>query len=125
MTTKISDSELEVMHILWREARPMPFAEIRAELETKTGWKKTTIQTLILRLRDKGIINAQNSYAILYSPNIAQDEYVKSEGKTIINKLFGGSAKSLVAALCRDGQLNENDIDELKALFKVEGGDKQ
>jgi len=125
MPAKISDSELEVMQILWREARPLPFAEIRAELETKTGWKKTTIQTLIQRLRDKGAISAQNSYAILYSPQIAQEEYIKSEGKTIVNKLFGGSAKNLVAALCRDGQLNENDIDELKALFKVEGGDNQ
>jgi len=101
----------------------MPFAEIRAELESKTDWKKSTIQTLVLRLRDKGIISARNTYVTLYSPNISQEEYIKSEGKTIIDKLFGGSAKNLVAALCRDGQLDENDIDDLKAYFKVERGD--
>lgn len=123
MNIRISDSELEVMRILWREGRPMPFAEIRAELESKTDWKKSTIQTLVLRLRDKGIISARNTYVTLYSPNISQEEYIKSEGKTIIDKLFGGSAKNLVAALCRDGQLDENDIDDLKAYFKVERGD--
>ncbi|MCL2379133.1 MAG: BlaI/MecI/CopY family transcriptional regulator [Defluviitaleaceae bacterium] len=123
MNMRISDSELEVMRILWREGRAMPFAEIRAELETKTGWKKTTIQTLILRLRDKGVITAHNNYVTLYSTNVTQDEFVKSEGKTIINKLFGGSAKNLVAALCRDGELDENDIDDLKAFFKMERSD--
>jgi len=121
MFAKISDSELEVMRILWREGRPMPFAEIRAELEEKINWKKSTIQTLVLRLRDKGVITAQNKYVTLYTPNITQEEHIQTEGQTFVDKLFDGSAKNLAAALCRSGQLNENDIDELKAFFKVEG----
>jgi len=123
MSGKIADAELEVMRILWREGRPMPFGEIRTELESKTGWKKSTINTLVLRLRDKGIISAQSNYVTMYSPNISQDEYVQSEGQTFINKVFDGSAKNLVAALCRNGQLDESDINELKAFFKVEGGE--
>jgi len=117
---KIADSELEVMRILWREERPMPFGEIRAELEDKTGWKKSTIQTLVLRLRDKGIITAHEKYVTMYSANISQEEYVQSEGQTFIDKVFDGSAKNLVAALCRSGKLDENDIDDLKTYFKVE-----
>lgn len=119
--TKISDAELAVMRILWRENRPMPFAEIRTALETNTGWKKSTIQTLILRLRDKGIISVHTTYVTMYSANITQEEYIQTEGQSLINKLFEGSAKNLVAALCRGGQLDEGDIDELKAYFKVEG----
>ena len=136
---KIADSEFEVMRILWREGRSMPFGEIRAELEDKIGWKKSTIQTLVLRLRDKGIITAHDKYVTMYSANVSQEEFVQSEGQTFIDKVFGGSAKNLVAALCRSGKLDENDIDELKAFFKVdhpqsivaarpcslEGGDKQ
>jgi BlaI family penicillinase repressor len=99
----------------------MPFGEIRAELEEKTGWKKSTIQTLVLRLRDKGIVTAHDKYVTLYSANISQEEYVQSEGQTFIDKLFDGSAKNLVAALCRSGKLDERDIDELKEIFKVEG----
>ena len=117
--TKIADSELEVMRILWREGRPMPFGEIRAELEEKTGWKKSTIQTLVLRLRDKGVITAHDKYVTMYSANVSQEEYVQTEGQTFLDKVFGGNAKNLVAALCRNGQLDENDIDELKTYFKV------
>ena len=122
---KIADSELEVMRILWREGRPMPFGEIRAELEEKTDWKKSTIQTLVLRLRDKGIITAHDKYVTMYSANVSQEEYVQSEGQTFIDKLFDGSAKNLVATLCRSGQLDENDIDELKEFFNVEGSDRR
>jgi len=121
---KIADSEFEVMRILWREGRPMPFAEIRTELQAKTNWKKSTIQTLVLRLRDKGIINTHTTYVTMYSANISQDEYVKAEGQTFIDKLFDGSAKNLVATLCKNGQLDEKDIDDLKSFFKVDGGDK-
>jgi len=122
---KIADSELEVMRILWREGRPMPFAEIRMELQAKTNWKKSTIQTLVLRLRDKGIINSHTTYVTMYSANISQDEYIKAEGQTFIDKLFDGSAKNLVATLCKNGQLDEKDIDDLKSFFKVEGSDKK
>jgi len=74
MAAKISDSELEVMRILWREGRPLSFAEIRKELESKTEWSKSTIQTLVVRLRDKNIISAQTHYVTLYSPNVTEQE---------------------------------------------------
>lgn len=119
MSMKIADSELEVMRILWREGRPMSFAEIRKELEGKTKWSKSTIQTLVVRLRDKGIISTRDHYVTLYSPNITEEEHVQTEGQNFIDKLFDGSAKKLVTALCQSGQLKEKDIDELKAFFKM------
>ena len=124
MTMKISDSELEVMRILWKENRPLSFTEIRTELERTTDWKKSTIQTLVVRLRDKGAIGTRSHYVTLYIPNISEEEYVRAAGQNFIDKLFGGSAMKLVSALCRDGQLDESDVDELKGFFKMEGGDE-
>jgi BlaI family penicillinase repressor len=121
---KISDAELEVMRILWREDRPLSFTEIRKELEEKTKWSKSTMQTLVIRLRDKGIIGTQSNYVTLYAPNISEQEYINSEGQSFLDKLFGGSAKNLVAALCRSGHLNEADINELKSYFKA-GGEEE
>ena len=119
MVTKIADSELEVMRILWQEGRPLSFAEIRTTLESKTDWKKSTIQTLLGRLRDKGVVSTHEHYVTLYSPNVSEAEYVKAEGQNFIDKLFDGSAMKLVAALCQNGQLDEDDVDELKAFFKM------
>ena len=119
--TKISDSELEVMRILWREGCALSFTEIRTQLEATTDWKKSTIQTLITRLKEKGVITAQEHYVTLYSPTISEEEHVQTEGQNFIDKLFGGSAKNLVAALCRGGKLDKNDVDELTTFFNMEG----
>ena len=124
MTTKIADSELEVMRILWHEGRPLSFAEIRTALESKTDWKKSTIQTLLGRLRDKGAVSTHEHYVTLYSPNLSEAEYVKTEGQYFLDKLFDGSAMKLVTTLCRSGQLDESDVDELKAFFQMEDDSK-
>jgi len=124
MVSKIADSELEVMLILWQEGRPLSFAEIRTALESKTDWKKSTIQTLLGRLRDKGIVSTHEHYVTLYSPNVSEADYIKTEGQNFLDKLFDGSAMKLVTALCQSGQLDENDVDELKAFFQMEDDSK-
>lgn len=123
MNAKISDSELEVMRFMWRENRPLSYAEIRKELERTTKWNKSTIQTLVVRLRDKGIISVQEHYVLLYTANVTEEEYIKAEGQSFIDKLFNGSAKQLVASLCKNGQLAKEDIDEMKSFFKMGGGE--
>jgi len=124
MNTKIADAELEIMRVLWSEGRALSFTEIRRAIEAKSDWKKSTIQTLLVRLREKGIVSTAFHHVTLYSPNITEEEYVKSEGQSFIDKLFDGSAMKLAAALCRNGQLRESDVDELKAYFKMGGDDK-
>ena len=121
MSTKIADSELEIMRVLWSEERPLSFAEIRTALEGKTNWSKSTIQTFLGRLRDKGAVSAQSHYVTLYSANVTEEEYLKEEGQHFIDKLFDGSAKNLVAALYKNGQLKDDDIEDLKAFFKMGG----
>ncbi len=124
MIPKISDSELEVMRILWREGRPLSFAEIRTELERNTKWSKSTIQTLVVRLREKGAVSSQTNYVTLYEPAVTEQEYILAEGKLFLEKLYKGNAKKLVASLCENGQLSESDIDELKQFFTMEDSKK-
>ena len=121
LAEKISEAELEVMKILWREANPAPFGYIRAELNTKMGWEKSTIATLLRRLQDKGAVSAQKQRIRLYFPNITSEEYVQAEEQSMIDKLYGGSVKNLVAALCSRGKLTKADIDDLKEFFQVGG----
>jgi BlaI family penicillinase repressor len=121
MNKAITDAELEVMRLLWREKRAMTSAEIKAELEQATKWNKSTIQTLILRLRDKGAVKPLDKYgAAQYIPLVSENQYIRLEVPAFLDRVFDGSAKKLVAALCKNGQLTEDDISELKDFFKVE-----
>ena len=69
---KISDAELEVMRILWREKQAVSFSDIRTELSNKMGWEKSTIATLIRRLQKKGAISIQDKEMHYYMPNITR-----------------------------------------------------
>ena len=119
LTVKISDAELEVMRILWREKQAVSFSDIRAELSDKTGWEKSTIATLLRRLQKKGAISIQEREIHYYMPNITKENYIMLKKKTLIDKLYEGSTKNFVAALCQNGELTEADIDELKMYFKM------
>lgn len=119
---KISDAELEVMKILWREERSVPFSDIRTELNSKMGWEKSTIATLLRRLLKKGAVSIQEKEIHYYTPNISKEVYTKFKERSWFDKLYEGSAKKFVAALCQSGELTEDDIDELKAYFRMEDG---
>ena len=123
-TNRITDAELEIMRILWREKRPVDYSFLRAELKELKGWEKTTISTLLKRLCDKGVVGVDRREVMYYTPVLAETEYMQTEEQAMLDKLYGGSAKSLVAALCRRGKLSVEDIDELRAFFSVEGGEQ-
>jgi len=121
MDKKISTAELEIMRLLWQTNRAMTIAELRDELMKTKDWKKTTIQTLVVRLRDKGIIELLDKYgAAQYVPCVTEDEYNLSEEKAVQERF--GSPKALAIAMVRNGSLTDADILELREYFKM-GGD--
>ena len=121
MPVKISKAELEVMKILWSEDQPVSFTDIRTKLQSTTKWKKSTINTLIRRLVDKKMISADKQRIMYYTANISQDEYMRAEEQALFDMLYEGSAKKFVAALCQNGKLSEEDLDELKEYFRLGG----
>lgn len=116
---KISDAELEVMRILWREKQAVSFSDIRTELSNEMGWEKSTIATLLRRLQKKGAVSIEEKEVHYYVPNITKEDYLMFKKKSLIDKLYDGSTKNFVAALCQNGELTEADIDELKTYFRM------
>lgn len=119
LAEKISNAEREVMEILWSREGPVSFSDIRVQLQGAMGWDKSTIHTLLRRLVDKGVLTARKEEAIYYTANVSRGEYQRQKERSLIDKLYDGSAKNFVAALCRRGELSEADIDELKSYFTV------
>jgi BlaI family penicillinase repressor len=126
MKPKITNCELDMMRIFWREKRPLTFTDLR-ELERTKGMKKSTVQTYMVRLRDKGAIEEVPGYdrrgdVARYAPAVTEQEYMMDESGSLLDKVFEGSAVKMVAALRRGGKLSDEDIAELQEFFKVEGG---
>jgi len=120
LAERISDSELEVMKLLWRAEDALSSAEIREELQKTMGWGATTIKTLISRLLGKEVISQEKRNVFYYRALISEKEYNSWATGRLINRLYRGSAKNLVAALVDSEGLSAEDIEELRAMFRVE-----
>ena len=115
---KITDSELEVMQVLWEAADALPISDIRRTLQARRGWGSTTIKTLVQRLCNKGAVAQEKRQVFFYRALISEKEYNDWATGDLIRRLYRGSAKDLVAALVRSDGLTAEDVDELRAMFR-------
>ena len=120
LAEKITASELEVMKLLWRAGDALPVTEIREQLQETRGWEPATIKTLIARLVTKGALRQEKRKVYYYSPLISEAAYNAWATGDLISRLYNGSARDLVAALVQTEGLTRADLDELRAMFKVE-----
>ena len=122
MPVQISDSELELMKIIWLEGGRALYARIMDALaETDRHWQKNTVITLLSRLVEKGLlrtnkIGRRNEYTAV----VNEADYQAAQTQTLLNKLYEGDAKGLVATLIQRGLLTAEDYAELKNFW--EGG---
>jgi BlaI family penicillinase repressor len=123
LAERIADSELEVMRVLWDAKTALPVAEIRKAICKKTGWEGSTAKTLLYRLQSKGVVAQEKREVYYYSPCVTEDEYNEYMTQTLIDKLYKGSAKNLVASFLSSKKLSDDDIAELQDMFR--GGKKK
>ena len=117
---KISDSELEVLKLLWQAGEALPVTEIRETLQRTKGWEATTVKTLVSRLVSKGALSQEKRNVYYYTPLISERDYNDWATHSLIRRLYNGSARELVAALVHSEGLTPEALDELRAMFKVE-----
>ena len=120
LAERISDSELDVMKVLWEAEDALPVTVIREKLQERKGWEATTVKTLVSRLLGKGVIAQEKRKVFFYSPLVTEAEYNKWATSNLIHRLYKGSAKNLIAALVQSDGLTEEDLAELREMFVVE-----
>lgn len=125
LAEKITDSELEVMRVLWEAEDALPLSDIRQALQQRRGWESTTIKTLIQRLCIKKVLEQEKRNVFYYRPLISQREYNTWATKNLVRKLYRGSAKKLVAALVQADELTTKDVEELQAMFREHYADEK
>lgn len=115
---KISESEMEIMNIIWKCGRGLSSKEIMEAIPEKQ-WKITTVLTLISRLADKGFLKSEkNGRGNIYYSTVSEKEYRKMCSKSFLNEFYEGSLKNFFAALYDDNEISDNDLEELKAILE-------
>ena len=117
LAERIADSELEVMRVLWDANSALPVAEIRKAICEKTGWEGSTAKTLLYRLQSKGVVAQERREVYYYSACVTEDEYNEYMTQALVDKLYKGSVKNMIASFMSSKKLSDEDISELQTMF--------
>lgn len=117
---RISESEKQIMQIIWMIDRPVTTAEILSKLPENKEWKQSTVITFLSRLMDKGVIRATRvGKANHYEPCLSEQEYKNYETKEFVKEVHKGSFFGLISSLCDSGDLTKKDIEKLMDKLKA------
>ena len=117
---RLPESELEIMQIIWRETAPVSRAVIEHTLNEKHPLAPTTILTLLTRLCDKGFLSQKKAGRTnVYEPLITEKDYLASESRLFLDRLFNGSVANFAVALCDSG-IKKEEVEELRRLLEKE-----
>lgn len=116
--SRITDAELEVMRALWAAGEPVTLSRLKGILTEGHGWSGDTTKTLLRRLCEKGAVEQEKREVYYYRPLVGQDQLGQYRTQRLIDKLYAGSAKAMVAALVEHEQLKPEDVDELRTFFQ-------
>jgi len=116
---KLSETEKELMEVIWECEPPVTSTELlRIFAGRGKEWKAQTISTFLSRLVDKGVLETtRHGRTNKYVPCISPKDYKLAEAQHVLDGLYEGSVKNLIAALYDGDKLTDEDIAELKQWF--------
>ncbi len=115
---KISDTEWEVMRIVWAH-HPITAADIIARLTAAdASWHPKTVRTLLARLVEKEALAYEAKGRVyIYQPVATEEDCVAAASGSFVERVFGGSLKPMLVHLIERRRLTREDLDELRALL--------
>ena len=112
--SSISDSEWEVMRIVWTLGETNT-KQILNELQAKKDWTDSTIKTLIRRLVQKGWLNTkQDGRRYIYTATVNQTEMMYNEAKTLLNRMCDMHKGEVILKLLEDFPVSKGDLMKMK-----------
>jgi predicted transcriptional regulator len=109
------------MNALWQRS-PLTANEVVEALAEKSGWSAATIKTMLNRLVAKRALRFRaEGKRYLYFPAVQRDACVRSETRSLVDRLFGGATAAMLAHFVEDARLSRKEIAELRRLLDEKG----
>lgn len=113
----ITEAEWELMKVLWKES-PLTANEICTAIQEYEDWKPKTIRTLLDRLTKKKVVAANKDLRVYtFTPLYSEHECQRAETKSFIERIYGGTTKSLLVQFIEDETLTKEELKELREML--------
>ena len=114
MSIKPTDSELEILNILWTKG-PSTVREIHEVLEKNKDAGYTTTLKLMQIMHDKGLLKRDvTNKSHVYTANVSQEKTQGQLVQRMIDNVFNGSASQLVMQALGNYKPNNDELNDIK-----------
>lgn len=112
----LGSTEIKILRYL-ADHHPITVGEVAEHVAQTTGQARTTVLTIMERLRRKGYLGRKRIDGVFrYSPRVAKSDLLRGLVQDFVNTTLGGSVSPFVTFLSESGPISEDDLDSLKRL---------
>jgi len=110
----LGDLQHAIMSVLWDRGEATS-SEVHEALRAERGLAYTTIATMLRKMEDKGIVaHRAEGRQFVYRPTVSEDQVRRSMVGELVERLFGGDPKALVAHLVSENEIDAGELSELR-----------
>jgi len=116
---KLTLGELQhaIMQVLWTRGEAT-VAEVHEALFDKRGLAPTTIATMLRKMEDKGVVaHRVEDRHFVYQATVSEDAVRSTMVSELLDRLFAGDPAALVSHLVADHDIDEAEVERLRALL--------
>lgn len=113
----LGETEMEVLQHVWNLGSAS-VAQVHEIINTERKTAYTTIMTVMKNLADKGYLDfTKEGVTYIYSAKKKPEDVRFSLMNGLMQKVFGGSALSMVKTLVNNKDISREELDELKKII--------
>lgn len=116
---QLSDSELDVMTLFWREGE-LSAPDVFERLDSDRRATYSSVKTIVDRLERKGALKRRDGRGrtVLYTAAVTRNRIRRPLVRAFIRRVFGDDLRPLFEQLVRDETLSDEELDYLEELVR-------
>jgi len=116
-SSPLTDAQREIMEIVW-ERGEVTVSEVRDALANRRQLARNTVQTMIVRLEEKGWLKHRvKGRAFIYSANRPRNVSLGAKVAQMVDRMFAGSPEEMVTALIQYRGLSPDEAQRIRAMI--------
>jgi len=116
---QLSNSEEQLMQILWKQEKALMKDLIEAYPEPKPA--TTTVATLLKRMQDKNFVDyIQKGRSREYFPMVRKKDYFSKHVNGLIKNFFNDSSSQFASFFTKETNLSKTELEELRKIIDQE-----
>lgn len=117
----ITDAELEIMQVLWKN-KECDLNKIIEELNSKEDKNRNTIKTLLRRLILKGSVKSKKIGVkdTVYIPMVNKNKFLENQNENFLKKLYNGKTNNLLLNFVENQKVSKKELQKLIDILESE-----